>query len=55
MYGAPDGAFSTNIMWDRAITAGRLHGMVLDGVWIHVGTPQARDEAENYLTALSPA
>ncbi|MEY4707448.1 MAG: hypothetical protein RJB58_1171 [Pseudomonadota bacterium] len=53
--GAPEGAFSTNIMWDRAITAGRLHGMVLDGVWIHVGTPQARDEAENYLTALSPA
>lgn len=53
--GAPDGAFSTNIMWDRAITAGRLHGTVLDGVWIHVGTPQARDEAENYLAALSPA
>ena len=28
---------------------------VLDGVWIHVGTPQARDEAEAYLAALAPA
>jgi MurNAc alpha-1-phosphate uridylyltransferase len=53
--GAPDGAFSTNIMWDRAIAAGRLTGCVLDGVWIHVGTPEARGEAEDYLAALSPA
>ena len=44
------GAFSTNVMWDRAIAAGTLFGTVLDGVWIHVGTPEARDEAE----ALSP-
>jgi MurNAc alpha-1-phosphate uridylyltransferase len=47
--GAPDGPFSTNLMWDRAITKDRLFGTVLDGVWIHVGTPQARDEAEAYL------
>jgi MurNAc alpha-1-phosphate uridylyltransferase len=46
---APAGAFSTNLMWDRAITHGRLFGTVLDGVWIHVGTPAARDEAEAYL------
>ncbi len=52
---APDGAFSTNIMWNRAIGAGRLYGTVLDGVWIHVGTPEARDEADAYLAALSPA
>jgi MurNAc alpha-1-phosphate uridylyltransferase len=49
--GAPDGAFSTNVMWDRAIAADRLFGTVLDGVWIHVGTPQARDEADAYLRA----
>jgi MurNAc alpha-1-phosphate uridylyltransferase len=49
---APDGAFSTNLMWDRAIAGGRLYGTVLDGVWIHVGTPQARDEAEAYLARL---
>jgi len=49
--GAPAGAFSTNLMWDRAIAAGTLFGTLLDGVWIHVGTPQARDEAEAYLRA----
>lgn len=53
--GAPDGAFSTNIMWDRAIAAHRLFGTILDGVWIHVGTPEARDEAEQYLAAPSTA
>ncbi len=49
--GAPDGPFSTNLMWDRAIARGRLFGTMLDGVWIHVGTPEARDEAEAYLRA----
>jgi MurNAc alpha-1-phosphate uridylyltransferase len=48
---APQGAFSTNLMWDRAIARGRLFGTQLDGVWIHVGTPEARDEAEAYLRA----
>jgi MurNAc alpha-1-phosphate uridylyltransferase len=48
---APEGAFSTNLMWDRAIAKGRLFGTLLDGVWIHVGTPQAREEAEAYLRA----
>ena len=52
---APQGAFSTNIMWDRAITSGRLFGTVMDGRWIHVGTPQAREEAEATLAALSAA
>jgi MurNAc alpha-1-phosphate uridylyltransferase len=46
---APEGPFSTNLMWDRAIARGRLFGTALDGVWIHVGTPAARDEAEAYL------
>jgi len=49
---APGGEFSTNILWDRAIAARRLYGIRLDGVWIHVGTPQARDEAEAYLAKL---
>jgi MurNAc alpha-1-phosphate uridylyltransferase len=49
--GAPDGAFSTNVMWDRAIAAKRLSGTVLDGVWLHVGTPEARDDADAYLAA----
>lgn len=50
--GAPAGEFSTNLLWDRAIKAKRLFGTRLDGVWIHVGTPQARDEAEAYLAKL---
>ena len=50
---SPPGAFSTNIMWDRAIAKKRLFGTRLEGVWIHVGTPQARDEAEAYLARLS--
>jgi MurNAc alpha-1-phosphate uridylyltransferase len=49
---APQGAFSTNILWDRAIAAGRLYGTRLDGVWIHVGTPEARAQAEAYLAKL---
>jgi MurNAc alpha-1-phosphate uridylyltransferase len=49
---APKGEFSTNILWDRAIARRRLYGTRLEGVWIHVGTPQARDEAEAYLAKL---
>ena len=44
--GAPAGAFSLNVLWDSAIAAGRLYGIVLDGLWMHVGTPQALAEAE---------
>src|SRR3546814_8624519 len=37
--GAPEGPFSTNILWDRAIAAGRLYGMAHMGQWFDVGTP----------------
>ncbi len=36
---APEGAFSTNIFWDRAIAAGRLYGLSHMGQWFDVGTP----------------
>ena len=52
---APEGSFSTNIMWDRAIARHRLYGTRLEGVWIHVGTPEARDDAEQFLARLMPA
>ena len=52
---APSGGFSTNMVWDRAIEKERLFGVRLDGVWIHVGTPQAVAEAEDYLADLAPA
>lgn len=38
---APEGAFSTNILWDRAIAAGRLYGLAHMGQWFDVGTPAA--------------
>ena len=38
---APDGAFSTNILWDRAIAEGRLYGLSHIGRWFDVGTPPA--------------
>ncbi|MDP3407530.1 MAG: nucleotidyltransferase family protein [Bosea sp. (in: a-proteobacteria)] len=42
----PEGPFSLNLLFDRAIAAGRLHGIVLDGQWLHVGTPDAIAPAE---------
>jgi MurNAc alpha-1-phosphate uridylyltransferase len=36
-------------VWDRAIAARRLYGSRLDGVWMHVGTPDALAEAEQRL------
>jgi MurNAc alpha-1-phosphate uridylyltransferase len=51
----PEGGFSTNVLWDRAIEAERLFGVRMDGVWIHVGTPQAVAEAEAYLSDLVAA
>ena len=37
----PEGAFSLNLLFDRAIDRGRLFGTPLDGQWLHVGTPEA--------------
>lgn len=46
---APSGAFSLNKLWDRAIDKRRLYGLRLDGVWMHVGTPQSVEEAERWI------
>lgn len=46
----PEGAFSLSQFWRRSAAAGRLYGVVMDGDWMHVGDPQARDEAEAKLT-----
>lgn len=42
----PDGAFSLSPLWRASAQAGRLFGTVMDGDWMHVGDPQARDAAE---------
>jgi len=38
---APDGKFSTNVLWNRAIEEDRLYGVAFTGQWFEVGTPQA--------------
>lgn len=43
---APAGPFSLNVLFNRALEAGRLFGVRLDGLWFHVGTPDAISEAE---------
>ena len=47
--GAPQGPFSLNKLWDTAIENGRLFGIRLDGLWMHVGTPEALIEAERWI------
>lgn len=44
--GAPDGAFSLNLLYDRAEEAGRLRALAHDGEWYHVGTPEQLEQAE---------
>lgn len=46
---APQGKFSTNILWNRAIEEGRLFGVSFTGQWFEVGTPQAIAPTEDAL------
>jgi MurNAc alpha-1-phosphate uridylyltransferase len=39
--GAPEGPFSTNQLWNRAIEDGRLFGVRFTGQWFEVGEPGA--------------
>jgi MurNAc alpha-1-phosphate uridylyltransferase len=43
---APTGAFSLTTLFARAAKAGRLYGLRLEGLWMHVGTPEAIGAAE---------
>jgi len=49
--GAPEGAFSMNLLWDRAMASGRLQAVVHDGLWFHLSTPADLAEAESSLQA----
>lgn len=49
---APEGPFSTNLLWDRAMKQGRCFGAVHQGLWFDVGTPQAIRQTEAYLREL---
>jgi MurNAc alpha-1-phosphate uridylyltransferase len=42
----PQEPFSLTRVWRRLASEGRLFGAPLGGFWMHVGDPQARQEAE---------
>lgn len=48
---APGGAFPLTQLFTRAEEAGRLYGLRLEGVWMHVGTPEAVAAAEAAILA----
>jgi MurNAc alpha-1-phosphate uridylyltransferase len=45
----PDGPFSTNLLWDRAMAAGRCFGAVHQGLWFDIGQPDSIRKAEEIL------
>ena len=47
---APEGPFSTNVLWNRAIEEGRLYGISHTGLWFEVGEPSAIAPTEAWLT-----
>ena len=49
----PEGAFPLTYLFDRAAADGRLFGLPLDGLWMHVGTPEAVTAAEAALAAMA--
>jgi MurNAc alpha-1-phosphate uridylyltransferase len=48
---APTGEFSLTGLFERAAQSGRLHGLRLEGLWMHVGTPDAIGLAERAIRA----
>ena len=46
MAGEPVERFSTNRIWNALLEEGRLYGLPMQAFWMHVGDPQAREEAE---------
>ena len=45
----PDGPFSCNLVWNHAMLTGRAYGLRMDGLWMHVGAPDALAEAERVM------
>lgn len=48
----PEGPFSTNLFWTRAMEAGRLWGAVHQGLWFDVGSPEAIKATEAVLAEM---
>jgi len=49
--GAPSGEFPLTDLFEHAMQAGRLHGLRLEGQWMHVGSPDAIVAAEAAIRA----
>lgn len=49
----PSEPFSLNVIFDRMLEQGRLFGLVHDGAWFHIGTPEALEQAETYFGAMT--
>jgi N-acetyl-alpha-D-muramate 1-phosphate uridylyltransferase len=49
--GVPAGPSSLSPLFDRAAEAERLYGLRLEGIWMHVGTPDAVKAAEAAILA----
>lgn len=47
---APEGAFSMNALWNRAMLTGRAYSMRMEGLWMHVGSPAELAEAERVMS-----
>ncbi len=47
----PDGRWSLNRMFDAALTERALLGTPMGGLWMHVGTPDAVNDAERAIAA----
>lgn len=52
--GAPAGAFSFNLLWDRAARRGRLRGVVWNGGWMTVDTVDNLAAVGEWLAAPDP-
>ena len=51
----PDGPFSLLPIWKALARDHRVHGVAPEGVWMHVGDPQAREIAEARLAGTTSA
>ncbi len=47
---APGGAFSLNVLFDQSLANERLYGIIHDGEWFHIGTPERLADAEKFVS-----
>lgn len=52
--GVREGFFSLNLLYDKAIGQGRLFGIVHDGEWFHVGTPEHLATTQDFMSVNYP-